>query len=145
MRSHSLPWTRPSLVLCAVVVAAGAALVASGWYQASDEVAYDDQVLGLGMAIGGAALAAIAAAAALLGARSAVARREVAALERMMALPSPTSLVVVGVGESGLVAGPEMRRFHRADCELARGRGWDTVSRSVHEAENRTPCGMCQP
>ena len=63
----------------------------------------------------------------------------------MLALPSPTSIAVVGATADSLVAGPEMRRFHRGDCEFARGRGWDAASRSAHEAENRTPGGMCQP
>jgi len=136
---------RPALLLCATLIVLGAVLLAAGWYQASGEVTYSDQVPGLGLALGGVISAALAAAVLLLGGRRAVHRRQVAALERVWALPSPSPTHTPGSDGATLVAGAGLRRFHRAECELAQGRAWVGAARAIHEREGREPCGMCRP
>jgi hypothetical protein len=44
-----------------------------------------------------------------------------------------------------LVAGPDMTRFHRADCPLVAGKNVSAAGREAHGRTGREPCGVCQP
>src|SRR5436853_572254 len=44
-----------------------------------------------------------------------------------------------------IVAGPSGKWFHRADCLLAEGRGWEPSPRPQHERAGRRPCPGCRP
>jgi hypothetical protein len=44
-----------------------------------------------------------------------------------------------------LVAGRGGKWFHRADCLLVDGRGWNASARREHEAAGRRACPGCRP
>ena len=46
---------------------------------------------------------------------------------------------------SPLVAGPDMTRFHRADCPLVAGKQVRAAARESHVRAGREPCGVCLP
>jgi hypothetical protein len=44
-----------------------------------------------------------------------------------------------------LVGGPNMRFFHRADCQMATDREWSEEKLDEQGRTGRSPCGMCRP
>ena len=56
-----------------------------------------------------------------------------------------TSAPASGIARSALVSGPDMRRFHRADCPLAETKAVVEVAADEVVAEGKLPCGVCLP
>lgn len=42
-----------------------------------------------------------------------------------------------------VVGGPDLRFYHRADCDMAADRDWSAAP--LGETAGRVPCGMCRP
>ena len=58
---------------------------------------------------------------------------------KFAAVPGPS------MAPEELVAAVSMTRYHRADCQLVRGKEAPPDRRSAHEQAGRTPCGVCRP
>ena len=71
-------------------------------------------------------------------------RRQVGRRARVLLGEAP-SASVAAVSADELVAGADRHWFHRADCLLARSRGWPASPRSEHERAGRQPCAACTP
>ena len=56
-----------------------------------------------------------------------------------------TSAPASGIAGSALVSGPDMRRFHRADCPLVGNKAVVEVAADEVVAEGKLPCGVCLP
>jgi hypothetical protein len=138
----------------AALAVLGGAVLAVSWYAVSGEARWQDQRTGVDTAVLGVLLAYGAGALLLVAGRRAVGLRRAALLgDRPAALVPVTSAVApVPVPEGGfggvldvLVGADGLRRFHRADCTMAHGRGWTAASRPEHQRDGRTPCGVCRP
>jgi hypothetical protein len=70
-------------------------------------------------------------------------RRVVGARTCLLLGTAPES--VVEAVERTLVAGPEAKWYHRADCLLVEGRHWPTAPMVAHERAGRKPCPACKP
>jgi hypothetical protein len=149
MRSSALranhPWPDHSLILWALLSGIGVTLVVAGWLQVRNESVYAGQATGINMAIVGVIAAGGAAIPMLLTGRRAVGVRRLAVLGDLRGLPPRASAVFADATSQHLVAGEELRRFHRAGCTLAQGRNWSAASREAHERAGRVACGVCQP
>jgi hypothetical protein len=71
----------------------------------------------------------------LFGTSSSIALQEVLAIEDFK--PRMTSAELVG--------GSTLHLFHRADCPMARGRGWKAMMKDDHLKVGREPCPICRP
>lgn len=131
------------LIIYAALSAIGAILLFIGWYQASGETVYNDQLPGVNIAIAGVIIAGAGAVLLLLAGRRAVGVRQVAVLGSVPALPARNA-VRTGGSES-LVSVGGLRYYHRDDCPLIQDRDLITCSRVEHETQGRTACGVCRP
>jgi hypothetical protein len=53
---------------------------------------------------------------------------------------------VVRAGEAeALVGGYDVLHFHRATCQMARGRSWEAMGQAEHERAGRVACPICRP
>jgi hypothetical protein len=142
--AHALPWVPQMLAVYAVVTGLGLALLIAGYAIVANEIAYDDQEPGLALAVSGTALATAAGAFLLFAGRRVVVRRRVAVLGLV---PAHLEAVAVSLGavSASLVAGEGLTKYHRADCQLAAGRGWPAADAAEHEQAGLQPCGVCRP
>lgn len=150
-RRSSVPWTSRLLSRWALIVGAGALAIAFGWYLAAGDGRYTRQVGPLDLAILGLILAGAANVWVLL-----VARRTIGVRRRLLvgeaaprvARPTPARAsggpVVASAGEL-FVGQPGLKRYHRADCPMARGKGWPAAGRGEHERQGLEPCQVCRP
>lgn len=147
-------WTPADLAVTAILVAVGVVLWFVGWYSASDKLVEGDQVVSLNVAAAGTLLAGAGLVSWFLNGRRAIRSRRRRLIERRRAQLGPVAAAVPATGAASLaprssspvlVAGPDLRRFHRADCPLAVGRHWSASPRDQHESAGRTPCGACLP
>lgn len=138
------PWSTNDLVRLIAVVAAGGVLCVVAWAGAAERVQLDDQTGWVSLAVAGLVVAVAGQAGWLLHGRRAVGRyRNQLLWHGSWVVQHPTPSAITSSGE--LVAGEGMRRYHRPDCPIARGRGWASGRRSAHESADRTPCGICRP
>ena len=137
------PWTADEAMRLAGMVGAGAVVCTIAWAVASSRPSVGSQVDMVSLGVGGLVLAMFGQASWLLRGRRAVGAR---ARHLLGAGPPVPVHEAAGRGEAGvLVGGPGLRWYHRADCQLARGRDLDAAGRAEHEACGRSPCGVCRP
>ena len=130
-----------------VLIAVGLVVFVFGAARVSNEVVYDDQALGINLAILGAVLANAGAASLLLAGRRAVSGRRVAVLGPLPQIVRRDASVPIepALTENKFVGADDLRHFHRESCPLAADRDWTAHSRREHEQAGRTPCGVCLP
>ena len=143
-----MPWTARLLFRWAVVVGAGALAIAFSWYLAAGDGRYTRQVGPLDLAVFGLVVAGAANVWVLLVARRTIGVRrrllvgEAAPLAAAARRPAP---VTVAAAEELLVGQPGLKRYHRADCPMARAKNWPSASRVEHERHGLAPCQVCRP
>ncbi|WP_019873426.1 hypothetical protein [Sporichthya polymorpha] len=149
-------WSPADLLVTTILVAVGVCLWFVGWYSASDKLVEGDQVVSLNVAAAGIMLAGAGLVSWFLNGRRAIRSRRRLLIERRRAQlrteQVPESVGAVHAASLAprsyspvLVAGPDLRRYHREDCPLAAGRDWPAAAREQHESAGRTPCGACLP
>jgi hypothetical protein len=120
----------------------GLALLAAGWYQASDRLLLEDQAPWLALAAAGVVVAALAAVLWLLQLRRAVSIRLAGLRARLddLDLAGPTLEV-----SEALVAidNAASRLFHRSSCALVAGRPTSAATADDHRAAGRVACEVC--
>lgn len=144
-------WSPADLAVTTLLVAVGIVLWFLGWYSASDKLVEGDQVVPLNIAAAGTMLAGAGMVSWFLSGRRAIRSRRRLLIERRRAqlrttqVPEFPPAVTLAPRSSSpvLVAGPDLRRYHRADCPFAVGRNWPPASQEQHEGAGRTPCGAC--
>jgi hypothetical protein len=144
-------WTPADLLVTTILVAVGVVLWFVGWYSASDKLVEGEQVVSLNIAAGGTMLAGAGLVSWFLNGRRAIRSRRRRLIERRRAqvrvTQVPENLPVASLAPRSssavLVAGPDLRRYHRADCPFAAGRNWPAAAQEQHESAGRTPCGAC--
>ena len=142
-RLRGWPWTADEAMRLAGMVGAGAVVCTIAWVVASSQASVGSQTAMVSLGVGGLVLAMFGQASWLLRGRRAIGART-----RHLLGEGPTAAVqeAVGRGDAGvLVGGPGLRWYHRADCQLARGRDLGAAARAEHEASGRSPCGVCRP
>jgi hypothetical protein len=140
----SSPWTSDDLLRWGVTLILGATVSALGWFFAAGHGRVADQTVPASAGIAGLVIAGYGHAAWILRGRRAVGART------KHFLGDPPGAIEAGTKLSRwqcelLVAGPGLRRYHRADCPLAAGAGWPSAHREEHEAAGKVACGVCQP
>ena len=133
------PWSARDRRAVTGWLATGAVLIVAAWFFAAREVEPADQLVFLSLGVAGGLVS-------LGGLCSWVARgrRQVGRRARVLLGEAP-SASVAAVSADELVAGADRHWFHRADCLLARSRGWPASPRSEHERAGRQPCPACTP
>lgn len=127
-----------------LVQAAGFLLLAIAWWGTSGSGKLETQVDWLVLAVA----ALLLSLASCLGwlffghRRIALRRAQLAA-----ALRAKFDAVPAGAGavRTDPVAATSMTHFHRAECQLVRGKDVRPGPRATHEQAGRTPCGVCRP
>lgn len=147
-------WTSADLAVTAFLVAVGLVLWFLGWYSASDKLVEGDQVAALNVSAAGILLAGAGLVSWFLNGRRSIRSRRRVLIERRRAQLRPTQASAVAAPPTSLaprssspvlVAGPNLTRYHRADCPLAAARDWPASAREQHENAGRTACGACLP
>ena len=137
------PWSRADAIRSGALALAGATVVVAGWYQASDRSMPSQQAGPAVVGVAGGLLAIAALVTWVAAGRRAIQRRTHHLLGEGT---TGREVLVTAIAESAdLVAGPRLRRYHRADCPLAAGKGWRARPRSAHTRAGRLPCGVCRP
>lgn len=138
-----VPWTPAQLGRLVAGNALGAALVLVGWLQsATAEPVVRTRLTWLAVAIAGLAVAGVVNGLWMASVRARVrAGRELAVAEvaRLVAGTAPAP----AAGPDVVVAGRGMTRYHRADCELARGKAAKALSRRQRGTTRLQPCEVC--
>jgi hypothetical protein len=132
-------WSRRDAATLGTLLAVGAVLVGASWFFAAGRPDAGDQLIFVSLALLGA----------LIGLAGVVVwtvhgRRLIGARRGLLLGTSPPAPVEAAHAVE-LVAGPQGRWFHRADCLLADGRGWATSPRAKHESAGRKACPGCRP
>ena len=128
-------WSRRDVTVLGMLLAIGAVLVGLSWFFAAGRADAGDQLVFVALALLG--LGGV-------GAWTVHGRRLIGARRGLLlgtAPPAPT----VAAHAVELVAGPQGKWFHRADCLLADGRGWVASPRAKHESAGRKACPGCRP
>ena len=145
-------WSTRQVLSWAGVLAVAGVVCVVGWYVSAGEQTFGRQTTPLVVAMAALLVASAANISWLLAGRRSVGVRRQALLGQPPAgTGSRSTGANSGAGGSAhststvLVAQDGLRRFHRADCPLAAGRGWPAASMPEHQAAGRLPCGVCRP
>ncbi|MEW6471168.1 MAG: hypothetical protein AB1679_02770 [Actinomycetota bacterium] len=137
--SHAPLWSRRDATVVGVVLALGAVLVLAGWFFAAGRADAGDQLVFVSLALVGALVGVTAVIAWVVRGRRAISTR------RTLLLGTPPPPKAEGARAVELVAAPNGKWFHRADCLLALGRNWSASPRVAHEKAGRLSCPGCRP
>lgn len=118
-------------------------LLAVAWWQVSGTGRLESQVNWLVLGIVALCVSLAACLGRLYAGRRRIALRR-ARLARAVEAKFGAGTVELAA-RAELVATADMTRFHRADCQLVRGKDARIASRTAHESAGRTPCGVCGP
>ena len=132
-------WSRRDAALLSGLLAVGGVLVVAGWFFAAGRPDAGDQLAFVSLALLGALVGLASVVGWVVRGRRAISAR------RGLLLGSPPPARGDAAVAVELVAGPNGKWFHRADCLLVDGRGWSASGRAVHEAAGRSACPGCRP
>lgn len=138
------PWRTGDVLRLATRIVVGLLGVVGTWYGASGSVVFHDQVAWIAGGVLAVAFGVSGAAAWLLSGLGAVARERRWVREQVCALYAPPQAVEELERPGQLVVGEGMRRYHRIDCDVVRGKAVRTVSGRGDDVALQ-PCGMCLP
>lgn len=144
-RVAQAPWTARDLVRLLGVVGAGFIVCVVAWAGAANRTQLDDQTSWVSLGVLGLAVAGAGETMWLRHGRRTVREYRARLLGHVSTL---TELRAPGVSRAvsqELMAAEGMRHYHRPDCPIATGRGWDPLPRGTQESAGRTPCGICRP
>jgi hypothetical protein len=159
LRLDRAPWTPGALVWLLISQAVVAVWLGVCWVGVSTTTAWSTQLTWVAAAIGGIVVSGLGLAWWVLTGQQEIRYqrrlyfRRVAYRDEQAAGgvassrrtdPTPTSNGQ-GLSEGVLVSGGAMTRFHRASCQLARGKPVIAGSREGHVAAGRIACGVCRP
>jgi len=142
-----LLWTPDALARWGVSLAVALVLVVGAWFSVSGAARYEDQVVGLAVAVGAVIIAGASGASLLLKGRRAVGLRSIAVLGEPSPRPDAASPGATPTDDPVVVlVGSDSRaRYHRSECPMAHGRDYPAATRAQHESQGRLPCGVCRP
>jgi hypothetical protein len=132
-------WSRRDATVLAVLLAAGAVLVALSWFFAAGRADAGDQLAFVTLAVVGTMVGVTGAVLWTAHGRRLINFRRALLLGTA---PPPSADRALS---RDLVAGASGKWFHRSDCLLAVGRGWLPSPREQHERSGRRACPGCQP
>ena len=137
--SGSTLWSKRDTGTLGVLLAVGAVLVVASWFFAAGRADAGDQLVFVSLALVGAVVGMAAVVGWVVRGRRTISARRGRLLGTAPPAPVDAAQAV------GLVAGPNGRWFHRADCMLVDGRGWRASPRTEHESSGRLACPGCRP
>jgi hypothetical protein len=128
-------------------VTVGFTLLAGGWWGATGTRVFDDQVAFARLAAIGVLAAQGGFVWSLVRGRRALGHRvrNVGHLSALGSAVPPAASGATAVPPPGLVAAPDMTRYHRPDCAFTAGKAVSAASAADHAAAGRRPCGVCRP
>lgn len=147
-------WSGEMMLRWATTTAVAAVVLLACWAWVSGEGRFQDQRVGLSLAIVATAGSCLVSATLLLSGRRAIGVRRLALLGELPvrttpvadASPAARAGLAPDVPSSAvLVASERLVRFHRADCPMAAGRGYAEALYQTHRDAGRLPCGVCRP
>jgi hypothetical protein len=135
------PWSPAEAIRWVFIVLVGIAVTAVAWWFSHRQAASTHQLGWVALGIAGFVAVAWADVTWLMKARSSIVERRKALLPDDLPVAVPTTALYASL----LVAGADLLNFHRSDCVLAAGKGWEPVLRREAMANGQRPCGMCEP
>jgi hypothetical protein len=145
------PWARRDALFPGLLIGVGVVLLVVGWFGISDAIALESQTRWLALGIVGLIVGGLGMVVWLLAAMIRISQlrravyaeidRRVSAAERAAAgAATPTAEVAVGFATA-----PGMRRYHRADCLMLRGKKATVAAEADLTKAGLAPCGVCLP
>lgn len=146
----TLLWTPAALMVWGGVVVLALVFWVTAWYNVAGKANWNDQVLGMNIAIASLVVAMAASIGLLLAGRRAIGLRRIALLGQASDDYVPASQVVdtsvQGAASSAVLVGEVGRtHYHRSDCAMAAERNWPEGSELEFQRAGMTPCGVCRP
>jgi hypothetical protein len=136
-------WPNRARAVWLAMVAAGGLVCALGWRAASAQAAFADQTRWSSLSVAGLLLAFSAHVGWFLAGRRAIGRRQVELLGDPDAPTGDGPAVGREAVGGRVVAGADLRRFHRPGCPMTAGRSWPVLDAA--SLAGREPCGICRP
>jgi len=139
---RSVPWGMSDLLAIYTTTFIGLLLVFLAWFETSASVRLKNQVHWTNVGVAGVIV---------LGAGNLFwllrGKRATGELRRLLLpqVPVEDEAPIEAPRAGPLVAGPDMTRFHRADCPLVAGKSVSAAGREAHARAGREPCGVCLP
>jgi hypothetical protein len=141
-------WSVQALSRWGAVVTLSLIGLMASWFSISGKATWNDQLPAMNAGILSFVASGGAGMFLLLSGRRAVGVRRITLLGEAPLLVTPYpdhNAPAAATGALTLVAGPGLARFHRSDCAMATSKHFQTASRTEHEREGRTACGVCRP
>jgi hypothetical protein len=132
-------WSRRDAGALGALLAIGGILVVASWFFAAGRPDAGDQLVFVSLALVGAVVGMAAVVGWVVRGRRTISARR----GRLLGTAPPAPVDAAQAVD--LVAGPNGRWFHRADCMLVDGRGWRASARTEHESAGRLACPGCRP
>lgn len=136
-------WGGAAVRRTALLSLVGAGVWFIGWYQVAGEATTANQIGPMNIAILGVILAGAGQLGWILEGRRAVGRMRRELLGDARPVPAAEVLAVSSEPDLRLIAGT--RFYHRPNCAMVTSADTTSGVRSVHEAADRIPCGVCAP
>ena len=138
-------WTRRQVVLLAVGLGVGLAVIAFSWYGSSGTRHPADQVRWVAVSVAGLALSTLVNVGWVLRSRRAIGL-ELRTLPAQLGWDTSSTPTRSGPAAADVfVSAARSTLYHRSGCALAGGRTVESATRAAHERANLSPCEVCQP
>ena len=138
------PWHAGDVSSLATLNAVGLALLVTGWFMASGQLLFHNQVAGANVAVAGVIVAGVGNGVWLVTGRRAVGMRREVFARSVVAYATdrantPSATAALPVAATG------MTKYHRPECPFVAERRVTSRTAKTHEKQGRTPCGVCRP
>lgn len=138
------PWRVAQVRVVVVAQVIATALVVLAANRAARTGSFDEQTDWVVLSVVGLAAAGVVSAAWLRTAQRRVAMRRARVLRTVNEAFRQVG-ADADAGDFAPVASPSMSHFHRAGCQLVRGKDVRPASVIEHHRAQRTPCAVCRP
>jgi hypothetical protein len=142
---RAVPWAPAQLRTVMLAQILATALVAVAAYKSAHTGTFAEQSDWVVLGIAGVGGAGIVSTAWLLTTKRRVLRRRRRLVAAVQGTFEPVGSARVEAEGFGPVAGASMSHYHRAGCQLVRGKAVEPSSVIEHHRAKRTPCAVCRP
>jgi hypothetical protein len=134
-------WTPTDWLRVAAGAVVGTAIAGAAWLSVSGSADINSQIHAAPWSVVGLVVVCGSLLSLITQGRRAVSERS----RLLLGEPPVWSVAASSRSSASLVAGPGLKRYHRASCPIAHEQRWSSETREALEASGALPCGICEP